>query len=62
MARRPNPDGWKGGSEDFETVLTLKGSVAIDVNNPFEGSVAEMACIQQNHGRLCDAPGFDGVA
>jgi hypothetical protein len=22
---RPNPDGWKGGSEDFDTVWTLHG-------------------------------------
>jgi hypothetical protein len=22
---RPNPEGWKGGSEDFDTVWTLHG-------------------------------------
>jgi len=22
---RPNPDGWRGGSEDFDTVWTLHG-------------------------------------
>lgn len=26
--RRPNPDGWQGGSEDFDTVWTLHGHKA----------------------------------
>lgn len=25
MMARPNPDGWRGGSENFDTVWTLHG-------------------------------------
>ena len=26
---RPNPDGWKGGREDFEFVRTLDGHISL---------------------------------
>ncbi len=54
---RPNPDGWQGGPEDFETVWTLKGHVAV----PLEDSDMtnwEAAKVSRNHNRLHDAPGF----
>lgn len=52
---RPNPDGYQGGPEDFETVWTLKGHKLPPAGevDPFEA-----AKISRNHGRLSDADGF----
>jgi len=52
---RPNPDGWKGGPEDFETVWTLKGHKLPPTDLE---SAQEIAKIARNHNRLHDAPGF----
>lgn len=54
---RPNPDGWEGGAEDFETVWTLKGHKAIPYG-PSDLDTFEAAKISRNHNRLHDAPGF----
>jgi len=52
---RPNPDGWQGGAEDFETVWTLKGHKL-----PPAGRVDdyEAGKISRNHNRLDETPGF----
>ncbi len=52
---RPNPDGWEGGHEDFETVWTLKGHKLPPAGevDPFEA-----AKISRNHNRLHETPGF----
>lgn len=52
---RPNPDGYQGGPEDFETVWTLKGHKLppTDLDSAFE-----IAKISRNHNRLDEAPGF----
>ncbi len=57
---RPNPDGYKGGTEEFETVWNLKGHVAVPCG-PNDLDTEEAACISRNHGRLSDAPGFGGL-
>jgi hypothetical protein len=31
MANRPNPDGWKGGSEDFGFVRTFDGHLGDNI-------------------------------
>lgn len=54
---RPNPDGWQGGPEDFETVWELKGHVALPYGCN-DLPTAEAAKISRNHNRLHDAPGF----
>jgi hypothetical protein len=55
MAERPNPEGWKGGHEDFETVWTLFGH-----RLPPSGRVdpAEAGRISNGAGRISDHEGF----
>lgn len=31
MAQRPNPDGWKGGPEDFGFITTQRGHITHNV-------------------------------
>lgn len=52
---RPNPDGWQGGPEDFETLWTLKGHKLPPAGelDPFEAGK-----ISRNHNRLDETPGF----
>jgi len=52
---RPNPDGWQGGAEDFETVWTLKGHKLPPTDLSDQ---AETGKISRNHNRLHDSPGF----
>lgn len=52
---RPNPDGWSGGREDFETIWTLKGHKL----PPTDIDPAEAGKISRNHNRLHDTPGFN---
>lgn len=37
---RPNPPGWKGGSEDFGFIRTLDGHLSTNVNLEDVGSCA----------------------
>jgi hypothetical protein len=52
---RPNPSGWQGGREDFETIWTLKGHKLPPTDLE---SAAEIGKISRNHNRLHDTPGF----
>jgi hypothetical protein len=53
---RPNPEGWQGGAEDFETVWSLKGHKLPEAG---EVDVAEAGKQSRNHGRLRgETPGF----
>jgi hypothetical protein len=55
---RPNPDGYMGGPEDFETVWTLKGAKVLNGYETQNLSTDEIAKIGRNHNRLTDSPGF----
>ena len=53
---RPNPSGWQGGREDFETIWTLKGHKLPPTDL---ADTAEIGKISRNHNRLRpDTPGF----
>lgn len=51
---RPNPDGWKGGAEDFETIWTLKGHKLASTDQ----DTFDQGKTSRNHQRLYDADGF----
>jgi hypothetical protein len=57
---RPNPDGWQGGNEDFETVWTMFGQ-RVAPTDPGDMSVQELAKLERGHQRICDRPGFGGA-
>ena len=52
---RPNPEGWQGGHEDFETIWTLKGHKLPPTDLMDQ---AEVGKISRNHNRLHDSAGF----
>lgn len=52
---RPNPEGWVGGREDFETIWSLKGHRQVNVGHWDD---AEGAKVSRNHGRLHETEGF----
>jgi len=62
MPNRPNPEGWKGGSEDFETTWTLFGNKVVPQSTQLtEYDIRETAKLNRNHGRLTDHEGFGGA-
>ena len=54
---RPNPDGWEGGREDFETIWSLKGAKMVPLTSTTR-TAEQLHDIQANRGRLHDADGF----